>query len=289
LRLSGWGRSSLILNRFNIYFSRTFLFLLFAILQFNFLQAQHEGEHEHDAVHLEGRILEKQTDGSEVPLVGANVYWVNGDDIVGTDGSGEFHIDKVDFTNQLVISHVAFTNDTIAISQDGFLILVMESEVELGTIEVVSRKRSTSISYLSPIKTEVIGKKELAKAACCNLSESFETSPTVDVSFTDAVTGTRQIQLLGLAGPYTQITRENIPDVRGLSALYGLSHSPGTWVESIQLNKGTGSVVNGYESIAGQINVELEKPEESDKLFINLFGNIQGRGEANVHFTQKVS
>ena len=239
-----------------------------------------------DIRNLSGQVFEESTvDNSsrKEALIGANVFWVNGTSLVPTDGDGRFTIPRVDETNLLVISHIAYENDTIAIGTQDFLEIVMSDGVDLATIQVKSKKRSTEISYLNPLKTENIGKKELAKAACCNLSESFETSPSVDVSFTDAITGTRQIQLLGLAGPYTQMTRENIPDIRGLSALYGLGHSPGTWVSSIQLNKGTGSVVNGFESIAGQINVELEKPEDADRFFLNLYGNIMGRGEANTH------
>jgi len=153
----------------------------------------------------------------------------------------------------------------------------------LDELQIVHREKSTKIGYLEPLKVEKIGQKELVKAACCNLSESFETNPSVDVSFTDAVTGTRQIQMLGLAGPYTQITREVMPDVRGLSAIYGLTYIPGTWVEGIQLIKGTGSVSNGYESIAGQINVELWKPETMDKLYLNGYANGKGRVEANAN------
>jgi outer membrane receptor protein involved in Fe transport len=144
-------------------------------------------------------------------------------------------------------------------------------------------------SHSGAIKVDNIGEKELLKAACCNLSESFETSPSVDVSFTDAVTGTRQIEMLGLAGPYTQITRENMPDVRGLASLYGLTFTPGTWISSIQLNKGTGSVINGFESIAGQINVELQKPEDSDKLYLNVYANQAGRVEANANLAFKIN
>lgn len=163
-------------------------------------------------------------------------------------------------------------------------LLQQEKVVDLDEVEIRYRKKSTTISTIDPMKTEVMGESELLKAACCNLSESFETNPSVDVSFTDAVTGTRQIQLLGLAGPYSQITRENMPDARGLSAIYGLTFVPGAWIESIQLNKGAGSVVNGFESIAGQINVEIRKPETADRLFLNLYANEGGRLEANANF-----
>jgi len=129
----------------------------------------------------------------------------------------------------------------------------------------------------------------LAKAACCNLSESFETTPSIDVSYTDAVTGTRQIEMLGLSGANMLITRENIPDIRGLSAIYGLTFLPGTWVEGIQLSPGIGSVANGFESISGQINVELKKPENSEKLYFNFYANEMNRFEANLNLAHSLN
>ncbi|NNE29577.1 MAG: TonB-dependent receptor, partial [Saprospiraceae bacterium] len=257
------------------------LSLIFLCLGMQQVKAQDQGS-------VSGQILERK-DGETEPLIGANIFWVDGTTMAITDEFGMFSLEKVKHTDQLVISHIAFENDTLLVGEQLFLTLTLDAGVNLDEVTVKSRKRSTEVSYMNPLKTEKITEKELAKAACCNLSESFETSPSVDVSFTDAVTGTRQIQLLGLAGPYTQMTREMIPDIRGLSALNGLSHSPGTWVESIQLNKGAGSVVNGFESIAGQINVELEKPEETERVFVNLYGNIMGRAEANVHAAHSFS
>jgi len=145
------------------------------------------------------------------------------------------------------------------------------------------------ISTIDPIKTEKIGEKELLKAACCNLSESFETNPSVDVTFTDAVTGTKQIQMLGLAGIYTQITRENMPDIRGLSAIYGLTYIPGPWISGLMLNKGTGSVVNGFESIAGQIDVQLRKAETMDRLYFNAYVNEDSRLEGNLMLKTRIN
>lgn len=127
-----------------------------------------------------------------------------------------------------------------------------------------------------------IDDQELKKAACCNLSESFETNASVDVSFSDAVTGTKQIEMLGLAGKYALIQRENIPYARGLNATSGLSYIPGPFIESIQLTKGLSSVLNGYESITGQINVEYYKPETAPRFLLNAFGNGGGRSELNL-------
>src|SRR5690606_3659073 len=140
----------------------------------------------------------------------------------------------------------------------------------------------------SPIRTQIMTDRELFKAACCNLSESFETNPSVDVSYNDAVTGSKQIQLLGLSGNYTQLTVENLPGPRGLATPMGLNTIAGTWVESIQLTKGIGSVANGFESIAGQINVELKKPETAEKVFANMYVNDRGKTDLNFILTQKV-
>jgi outer membrane receptor for ferrienterochelin and colicin len=133
-----------------------------------------------------------------------------------------------------------------------------------------------------------MSERELYKAACCNLSESFETNPSVDVSYNDAVTGSKQIQLLGLSGNYTQLTVENLPGPRGIATSLGLNSIAGTWVESIQLTKGIGSVANGYESIAGQINVELKKPENSERLYANAHINDFGKTDFNLNISQKL-
>jgi outer membrane receptor for ferrienterochelin and colicins len=159
----------------------------------------------------------------------------------------------------------------------------------LKTVEVVSRRSSTYVNHLDVVRTAVITQKELLKAACCNLSESFETNPSVDVSYNDAVTGSKQIQLLGLSGNYTQLTVENLPGPRGLATPLGLNSIPGSWIESIQLIKGAGSVINGYESIAGQINVEFKKPQTADKLFANIYVNDYGKTDLNLNVSQKVS
>jgi outer membrane receptor for ferrienterochelin and colicin len=133
----------------------------------------------------------------------------------------------------------------------------------------------------SVLQTQKITYGELCRAACCNLAESFETNPSVDVSYSDASTGARQIKLLGLAGTYVQMLTENYPNFRGAALLYGLDYVPGPWMESIQVSKGTSSVKNGYEALAGQINVEYKKPVTSDILTVNLFTSDAGRYEAN--------
>ncbi|MFM2213478.1 MAG: Vitamin transporter BtuB [Bacteroidota bacterium] len=159
----------------------------------------------------------------------------------------------------------------------------------LKTVTVEGKVKSLKKSLSGTANTTVVTSRELLKAACCNLAESFETNPSIDVNFSDALTGTKQIKMLGLTSPYIMITEENVPSVRGASQAYGLSFTPGTWVESIQITKGAGSVVNGYESISGQINTELIKPLKDIPFFLNAYGSTDSRFELNTHFNKKVS
>jgi outer membrane receptor for ferrienterochelin and colicins len=163
------------------------------------------------------------------------------------------------------------------------------SQDTLQEIKVIKDKKGLLKSFKITTNTTTVTSKELLKAACCNLAESFETNPSIDVNFSDALTGTKQIKMLGLTSPYLMITEENIPSVRGASQAYGLSFTPGTWVESIQITKGAGSVVNGYESISGQINTELLKPINYIPFFLNIYGSTDSRFELNTHFNTKFS
>ncbi len=134
-----------------------------------------------------------------------------------------------------------------------------------------------------------IDSKELLKAACCNLSESFETNATVDVSFSNAVTGTKQLKMLGLDQKYTALTKELLPSIRGIAAPYGLNLVPGRWIGGIQLTKGGSTVVNGYESITGQINTELLKFHDQSETSLNFFADVNGRVESNITTTQELN
>jgi outer membrane receptor for ferrienterochelin and colicins len=163
------------------------------------------------------------------------------------------------------------------------------SQDTLQTVKVTSKNKGLQKSSKITANTTLVTSKELLKAACCNLAESFETNPSIDVNFSDALTGTKQIKMLGLTSPYLLIAEENIPSVRGASQAYGMSFTPGTWVESIQITKGAGSVVNGYESISGQINTELIKPLDDIPFFLNAYGSTDSRFELNTHFNTKLS
>lgn len=231
------------------------------------------------AQNVSGLVLDKNN-GKEEPIIGATVNWLGTKIATSTDIEGKFTIARSK-AKKLIISFVGYKSDTLEISNETDLRVYLQSENQLQ--EVVVRSSSTSMDRLSPIHTEILTSKALAKAACCNLSESFETNASVSVSYADAVTGAKQIQLLGLAGTYVQTNVENIPSLRGLANTFGLNYIPGTWIQSIDIGKGAGSVVNGYESMTGQINVELQKPDLAEKVYLNTYVNSLGRGEINLN------
>ena len=242
---------------------------------------------------LSGHVLEEGENRNE-PLIGASVFWLGTTVGSATDANGKFSIkEPSEFPAKLVVSFVGYTSDTLQVKNGSKEIEIkLSPSIQLGTVTVSERQEGSAFKLLDPVISESINSHELQKAACCNLSESFETNASVDVVFTDAVSGAKKIQMLGLDGVYTQIQAENVPLIRGLSSNYGMGFVPGTWIESIQIIKGPGSVSNGYESMVGQINLEYFKPDQADKLFVNVYGNVGGRVEANVQsgyvFNEKV-
>jgi outer membrane cobalamin receptor len=232
---------------------------------------------------IEGKVSDAG-DKDETGLPGASVIWMGTTTGTSTNAAGYFKLKRSRDTDRLVISFIGYRSDTITVgSDDEYIKTSLMQGAELGEVLVFGKAPGAHINRADPVLTVNITTAELRKAACCNLSESFETSASVDVNYTDAATGAKQIQLLGLAGNYTQILTENIPSMYGLASAYGLNYIPGSWMESIQVAKGTSSVRNGYESIAGQINVEYKKPATAEKIYVNGFLSDAGRQEVNAN------
>lgn len=219
--------------------------------------------------------------GNVQTLPGVNIYWENTQKGTVTDGNGSFSIRQGKGQHVLVFSFVGYETQSLHIHDQTPVEVILKPNLEIGEVKVVEKDRGTYLSTIDPIHTERIGGAELHKAACCNLAESFETNPSVDVSYNDAVSGAKQIRLLGLDGIYSQLQTENISNFRGLATGFGLTYIPGPWMESIQVSKGAASVVNGYESITGQINVAFKKPDSDERMHLNLFGSSEGKLEFN--------
>lgn len=241
---------------------------------------------------LQAQVKGMVKDNLGEPVAGANLFWMGTTQGVTTSADGTFSLAKPAGKHMLVVSFIGFENDTIHVNgRDEVLDIVLRDGVELSEVNVVSRRLGTMKLRSSVMNEDMISSAELTRAACCNLGESFVTNPSVDVTYSDAATGAKQIKLLGLSGTYVQMMTENIPNFRGAAAPYGLGYVPGPWMQSIQVSKGSASVKNGYEAITGQINVEFKKPQlpEADWLSVNLFGSTTNRYEANADATVKLS
>ena len=229
--------------------------------------------------HVKGKIVD--SDGE--PIVGANLLWENTSLGGITNVNGEFDVETTSSTNKLVASYIGHATEIVTVTNPSqFLNIVLQGELALDEVVVSARRASTLNSRMDPLQSQKITYDELCRAACCNLAESFETNASVDVAYSDAATGARQIKLLGLSGTYVQMLTEQIPNLQGAASPYGLSYVPGPWMEGIQVSKGTASVKNGYEALTGQINIDYKKPQTSDPFFVNLFAAHTGRLEANV-------
>ncbi len=230
-------------------------------------------------------------DADDRPLAGASVYWAGTTVGASTDAEGAFLLHRVKGYDRLVASYLGYVNDTLRIDeavQRADFALRAEG-VELEGVVVEGNLSGNFVKRDGIVKGEMISFAGLCKMACCNLAESFENSASVTVGYSDAISGARQIKMLGLAGTYTQILDENRPIMRGLSAPYGLSYTPGMWLNSIQVSKGVASVTAGHDAITGQINLEHRKPTDSERLFVNLYLDDELRPEANVSTAFPVS
>ena len=224
-------------------------------------------------------------------VVGAHVFLMDKSAETLTDESGNFELPMRSKERMVHVEFIGFEMfmKTLKGDENDLKVVLKSATKELGVVQIVGKRSDNSVSSLNARNVESINSMELRKAPCCNLSESFETNGTVDVAYSDAITGAKEIQMLGLRGIYTQMMVENRPDFYGLAAPYALEMLPGTWLKSIQISKGVGSVINGMQAITGQINSELHQPGEDKPVFVNLFAEATGRMEANVHLNKVFS
>jgi outer membrane receptor for ferrienterochelin and colicins len=218
------------------------------------------------------------------PIVGAHVFWMDKSAEVLSDENGKFELPRKTNSTMLHIEFVGFekARRIVKIGETDVSITLREPK-KLDAVTVTGKRGDNSVSSLDARNVEKISSMELRKAPCCNLSESFETNGTVDIQYADAVTGAKEIQMLGLRGIYTQLLVENRPDFYGLAQPFALEYIPGTWLKDININKGVGSVKNGMQGMTGQINSTLVDLEEQPPLFVNLYAENTQRVEANVH------
>lgn len=228
-------------------------------------------------------IVSGDTDNNTTePLIGATVMWMDSHLGTVTDIDGKFAIGVPPGMAAFVVAYVGYQADTIPYHGQETIEVTLLRNSQTSTVIVEGRTSGTFMSSLNPHVFQTINEKEIRKAACCNLSESFETNASIDASFSDAITGTKQIRMLGLEGRYTQMMFDNVPSVRGLASTYGLTYIPGPWIKNIYIAKGIGSVTGGFESMTGQINVAMKNPSNAERLHINGYVGSSGRTELNL-------
>ncbi len=259
--------------------NRWFLLLMLFLSQYAFSQHQQK---------IKITVSDKKT---KEFLFGANVQWQN--TIIGatTNEFGIAYLDAIDsLPNSIIISYIGYNNDTILVNTIADIKIQLYPEIQLSEVKIKGKRQTNYISSINPIKTEKIEAGELKKAACCNLSESFQTNASVDVNYSDAVTGAKEIKLLGLNGTYVQNLLEGIPFMRGVTATFGLDNIPAPWIKSISISKGVPSVKNSYEGITGSMNVEFKSSfNDTTRLFFDMFGNQNGRIETNLLLNHKIN
>ena len=234
------------------------------------------------AQRLSGKVVDSLT---EQPLIGASLFWKNTTAGATTSATGDFVIKRVHGFETLVINYLGYDTVEMEISDkemDNIVIKLQASAVDIDAVVIESAQRGNYAKTTGITRDEQISFAGLCKMACCSLAESFENSASVTVGYSDAISGARQIKMLGLAGTYTQILDENRPIMQGAGAAYGLSYTPGMWLNSIQVSKGVSSVTAGHEAITGQINLEHRKPTDDERLFLNLYFDSELRPEINI-------
>ncbi|PRD54385.1 TonB-dependent receptor domain-containing protein [Sphingobacterium gobiense] len=254
-------------------------------------EKSHNNHQNHDHEHIvRGVVVQENNRGDLTPIAGVNVHWLeNKATQRQSNAEGVFDIKHEKGYSHLVITYAGMQPDTVEIKNLHEIVVIHAKDNVLGVVVVSRRQRTAYVDKMNANRVETITARELFKAACCDLSESFETNASVDVVASDAVTGAKQVQLLGLSGIYTQLTVENLPGPRGFAAPLGLNSMAGPWIEAIHISKGMGSVANGFESMSGQINVELKKPHNTDRLYFNAYANNMGRTDVNLNLAQKLN
>ena len=229
-----------------------------------------------------GTVVDANT---EQPLIGASLYWKNTTAGATTSVDGSFSIRRVSGFETLVVDYLGYDILEIEMAdkdENTVTIKLTPSAVDIDEVVIEGQQRGNYAKQGGITRQEQISFAGLCKMACCSLAESFENSASVTVGYSDAISGARQIKMLGLAGTYTQILDENRPIMQGAGATYGLSYTPGMWLNSIQVSKGVASVTAGHEAITGQINLEHRKPTDDERFFLNVYFDSELRPEINM-------
>ncbi len=234
------------------------------------------------------KIEGKVTDTKNEALTGASVYWLDSNQGTMTEINGIFSIAFNEISNKkLIASYVGFKSDTIEITNQKYVKFTLAAIKSLSEVVITEERDGIILSNIDPIKTENITQTELKKAACCDLAGCFETQLTIQPQTSNVITNAKELRILGLSGVYNQVLVDGFPMIQALSYTYGISGIPGTLVENIFVSKGANSVLQGFESISGQINVITKDAANTDKLLLNFYINSFMEKHLNANYAFK--
>ena len=223
------------------------------------------------------------------PVEGAVVKWINTKTGTAADEKGRFELTSENIKDKrIVVSNIGYKSDTINVSGKLYIEIILIPNSTTETIDVEDEENSTYISD-DLAKTEVITSQELVKDACCDLSGCFGKNSSVEVAVTDIITDSKELKILGLEGVYTQILIDNMPMMNGLNVKYGVSSIPGTMIDKITISKGSNSVIQGYESISGIMNVLLKDYDNADRVLVNGFVNSMLEKQVNLNLSDNLN
>ncbi len=234
------------------------------------------------------KITGNVTNTNNEPLIGATVQFVKGRTAVRTGPTGAFEIELAGTKiKKLVASYTGYVPDTVDVTDRTVVNFQLQESKMLQGVTIQAQRDGVILSDKNPIKTEQITQTELRKAACCDLAGCFETQTTVQPQTTNVITNSKELRILGLSGVYNQILIDGFPLIQGLTYTYGISSIPGPLVDNIYVAKGANSVLQGFESISGQINVETKEPDQTERLLLNAYMNSFFEKHFNVNYAFK--
>lgn len=242
-----------------------------------------------EAQTISGKIFGNGPTEKEI-LPGATVKWIGAKKGTVSNENGVFNLDKAGISDlRLITSFSGFETDTLAVEEKTYFSITLQPiSTRVDDVTVTGSRPNAYISSYNAIKTEVITQKELTKAACCDLAGCFETQATIQPQTTNVITNSKELRILGLSGVYNQILFDGMPMIQGLAYTYGISSYPGTLVNTIFVAKGANSVLQGYESISGQINIIPKMPDKTDKLLLNVYANSFLERHFNANYAASV-
>lgn len=230
----------------------------------------------------------KVSNNKDTPLIGANVYWIGSSVGTITNIDGEFEVSTKGITKKLLVaSYVGHTADTIKVTNEKYIEFSLDEDASSETVKVYANKPGVIISDSEGARNEQLTQTELKKDACCDLAGSFGSQSSVQQQTTNVITNSKELQILGLSGIYNQVLIDGLPMIQGLSYTYGISSIPGTLIDNIFISIGANSVLQGYESITGQINVVTKDPRDTDKLYLNAYINNFMEKQLNANYAVK--